>query len=424
MSDQSSALGGRVLRAPARAIAILALAVHLLFLALLPASVRGNESADFQHFYRPMAERLLDGRGLVDESGRAAVRYPPGFPAFLALGLGAGRTLGIPDSLALRGLAALCVAAIAGLLTALAVRWTDCRRTGLLAGLAWSLYPPFLWLAKQPNSELPFLVLLLAAFLLWTSALEGGGPGRATLAGALLGTAALLRPVALLLAPTFALAGLAWLRPRESGRRLSGRRLAALSAAVIAAQALTLLPWEAWVYARNGTLIPVSSGGRLSLLDGLTLGAQPGEPAPDLSPRVLALTRDIEANRRQIQGVSDAARFLLDRAGDDPRPVLELLAKKAARAWFATETTRFESWLLALQAPVLCLALVGLWRDRRRPESWLIAAFVLYSWAMTVLVLSILRYMVPAMALLMIPLARALVAGLERFTPSIRGASA
>ena len=129
---------------------------------------------------------------------------------------------------------------------------------------------------------------------------------------------------------------------------------------------------------------------------------------------------DIEAHRRSIRGPGDAAAFLARRAVDDPLPVVKLLLIKAVRSWYATDSLSFEHAILWMQLPLLGLAGWGSlrWpRDRGNIEGFeptapaLILIVTLYFWAMTFLVLSILRYMLPAMALLMLPTARAVVEG-------------
>ncbi|MCG8460411.1 MAG: hypothetical protein MI919_29365, partial [Holophagales bacterium] len=192
---------------------------------------------------------------------------------------------------------------------------------------------------------------------------------------------------------------------------------AAVLAVGLLCQAAILLPWEAWMWRQTGKLMPVSSGGRLSLLDGLTISIKPGRLGrPDLGPGTVELQQDLQAHRRQIDGPLDAAAFLGRKAREEPGPVLRLLAAKAARSWYATDSLRFERWILLLQIPYLLLAAAGTWlwvrqraADRERVADLVtVAVFVVYFWGMTFLVLSILRYMLPAMALLMLPAGEAL----------------
>ncbi|MCG8459439.1 MAG: phospholipid carrier-dependent glycosyltransferase, partial [Holophagales bacterium] len=240
------------LRGPLAA-AVLALAVHGLFLSALPAGLRGNDSADYESFYRPVARSWLAGDGLVSPDGDPAVRYPPGFPALLALTFAVGDSLGFGEPAATRLMNALFVALGAAAFTMLARSFCRRRWAARLATGLWITYPPLLWLGKQPSSEMPFF------FFVFLSAWSGrkaflrverpesrySSPLRATLprpalawaalAGASAGVATLLRPAALLLALP-ALAAVILARARI-------RRRAAVLAVGLLCQAAILLPW-------------------------------------------------------------------------------------------------------------------------------------------------------------------------------------
>ncbi|MEO1086888.1 MAG: hypothetical protein AAFY88_21855, partial [Acidobacteriota bacterium] len=335
----------------------------------------------------------------------------------------------------LQAMVALCVALSAALLVQLARRLTGGVALAVVAGLGWCFYPPLLWLTKQPNSEVPFLVLMLAGLLAWSFAVDhravespaagAGAGGRrlrragwASAAGALLGAATLLRPIGVLLAPVLAISHL--LVPGRTAAGGTRRRRWGASALIVGVHVLMLAPWILFVHREAGVWIPVSSGGRLSLLDGLTLGASLDEASPRLSDGALELTRSVEARRAEIRGPGSAAAFLWRYAREeDPAPVVELLAVKAARSWYGTESVRHEGVLLLIQVPALLLAVIGLWRlGRRRPGvAFGLVAVAGYFWAMTFVVLSILRYMVPAMALLMIPIAWLVLETAHRLAP-------
>ena len=40
---------------------------------------------DYTRFYEPVAQNILEGKGLVDNMGKFANKYPPGFPLILSL---------------------------------------------------------------------------------------------------------------------------------------------------------------------------------------------------------------------------------------------------------------------------------------------------------------------------------------------------
>jgi hypothetical protein len=85
--------------------------------------------------------------------------------------------------------------------------------------------------------------------------------------------------------------------------------------------------------------------------------------------------------------------------------VAKLLTLKAARSWYGTDSGRYENGIMLLQilfsVPVLWGSLVC-WKQGgiARHLAIVVWALVLYFWAMTILVFSMLRYMVPAIGLL------------------------
>lgn len=390
------------------AAALLAALAALVFLALLPARFAGNDSADYADFYRPVALSLLAGEGLVDE-GRVADRYPPGFPVAIAAAIGAGAAAGLSEAASVHLLGLLGFAATAAALFRLG-RACHGPAAGWLAAGAFALYPPHLFLVKQPNSELVFLPLLLAGLeLLWRGRAAGArsaGPALVLAAGAVFGIGALVRPIALLLfVPLGAFLYLFPAAPLPRGRRF------ALALALAVGQLLAMAPWTFYLHGETGRWVPLSSGGRLSMLDGLTIGAKKDREGPPLPGRVRALMVEIDAARPQLRSPGAIFAFLGERAREEPATVAQLALIKVARAFYATDSLRFEYLLLAMQLPLLLAAAAVLARAWRRPgEPWrplaaLALLVLLYFLAMTVLVLSVLRYLVPAMALLFLAIA-------------------
>ena len=140
-----------------------------LFWLVLPAAYRADEGSDHQTFYEPVARNLLAGRGAVREDGAAATRYPPGYPLVLAGLLGLAALLHLPESVVQASFLLVGNGIIAGLVYCLAGRvW---GRGAWVAPLAWGTCPLALWMTKQPGSELPFLIVLLGAVILFQDAL-------------------------------------------------------------------------------------------------------------------------------------------------------------------------------------------------------------------------------------------------------------
>ena len=397
-----------------------ALGVQALFLGILPAEHRRLESTDFLSFYEPVARNIAAGEAWVAPDGTPAVRYPPGYPVFLALVFSVDRLLPGDEAFWL-----LAAGLLVGGLGA-AAHHVLCRRLigprgALVASALWLSYGPWLWLVKQPNSETVFLLPFFAAVAVFAGLrVEGPGAWRGAAAVGLgLGLATLLRPVTLLL--PFGLAAL-WICGLVGGAARTARRLR-MTAVLLGVYVSVVAPWEIWAHAQVGWWIPVSTGGRLSLLDGLTVAADSDGPRPEVPADVARLMEAVQSNRPLIGGPVDAARFLVAHAA--PLTLAKLLWLKSSRAWYATESLRFETALARLQAVYLLAAVIGLVALYRagpeyRAAFWLVLSITAYFWAMTVLVLSILRYMVPAMGLLVAAAAFPLGRGLTALIPATK----
>jgi 4-amino-4-deoxy-L-arabinose transferase-like glycosyltransferase len=393
---------------PAALAALFATLAALAFLAVLPAGSRANESADYADFYAPMARSLLAGDGFWNaDEGTVATRYPPGFPAVLAAAIGAGRLFGISEDLAVRLLCLLGFASTAVTLFRLG-RIVFGGAAGLVAAAAFALYPPHLYLVKQPNSELVFMPLFLFGLeLAWRSRRDPHGWRLALAAGASFGLASLVRPIALAL---FVPLGVFLYFFAEE--RFSGWRRLLVAAALAAGQLVVMAPWAIFLHYELDRWIPLSTGGRLSMLDGLTIAAKKNREGPPLPPAVVELMFEIDAARPELRSPGAIFAFLGEKAIREPGTVVQLLAIKAARSFYGTDSLNWEGPLLVLQVPLLLVMLITLvqaWRHPRR-EPWrafavLTILVLLYFLAMTMMVLSILRYMVPALAAAFVVLA-------------------
>jgi hypothetical protein len=117
----------------------------------------------------------------------------------------------------------------------------------------------------------------------------------------------------------------------------------------------------------------------------------------------------IYERRTEMITAGGALDVALEEAGQAPAAFLKLMAIKVARSWYGNDSRVMEAPALAIQMVYLALILWGsvyAWRQggalrRMNAGNWLI---VLYFWAMTILVVPLLRYMMPVMGLLMIAL--------------------
>jgi hypothetical protein len=274
----------------------------------------------------------------------------------------------------------------------------------LVASVLWSTYPFHLWLTKQPDPTSLFsLLLLLSVFLFvrWTT--DGRRSVRyGCLLGLALGIAALIKPIAIALPAV--IGGLAWIcvipcRPRHR---------ALFSLCVVVAYLVAISPWEIWARRVSGKWIPLCTNGPSVLIDGLTLGTVRGLKPVTMPQSVRGLTEDAVEHAKQLRTASSVASFLVAKVQKKPAVVARFFLIKATRTWYGNESQSFEKWVVVIQLLYLPFVVFGarvLSRGGRQQRNFLlvVTAITLYFWALTTLTaLPVLRYLVPAVSLLLI----------------------
>ncbi len=383
----------------------LSLASHVVFLRFLPSPWQQNESADYRVFYEPVARQLASGHGFYLPSGKPALKYPPGIPIMYGAAFWLSDRIGVSHEFSLRALQGL-LTIVASALVAIISFETFGTRAGLIACFLWSTYPFHLWLSKQPSAE-PLVCVLLAAavlsFLRWLS--KGRG---AVLWGSVCGMAvafaAMTKPFNIALAAVFV--GLAWVCDVPCTRKIR----ALFAASVVIAFGLSILPWEIWASRTAGHCIPLCTNGTATLLDGITfgIGRNKVQRPPALPGRVSALANDFATHRRDFQSNGEVLRLLVSHVRRSPSSVALLFLTKAAVSWYGNDSHRHEKWTLLIQLFYLPLFILGAWFARGggrqyRNFLFIVCGVTVYYWGMTTLVaLPIVRYMVPAISLLII----------------------
>jgi hypothetical protein len=370
------------------------------FRLALPGDLAANESSDLTTFYRPVAEQLLDGEGLTTPDGDAALRHPPGYPVLLAGAYATGDVVGLDHGTSGVVLAVVC-AGLAGVLLWAVARCAFGSRVAVGAVAVWCLHPVHLWLAKQPNSELPYEVLLYAAVLCCVPALEQRSRvGAAAACGALLAGATLLRPSALALVP--AVLVVLWL----FDRRLPLSRRALGAGALLGAYVLVLLPWSWWASTEAGHLVVGADAVEVNVVEGLSLGIDSQDEADDLVVPAGARGLAVDTWRQEpaLQEGGPLREHVLDQVQEQPGAATQLLGVKLARSWYGNEAGRWEGFVAVLQLAFVGLATWGgvrAWRAGGTGRRYvaLVSALVLAAWASTVLVHSLLRHQVPTLGL-------------------------
>ncbi len=353
---------------------------------------------DYAQHYEPVARNILAGRGLTDRHGQLDLRYPPGYPALLAGCFWMARESGMSESIVLETVDAAAMAVSALLVFLIAARlWGPAP--ALLAWAAWTTYPLALYLLRQPNSETPFTLAILAAFYALSGVVDRDDVPlwKFAAAGVLTGVAMLIRPAAIGLG--FVLAILV----TSSG----SRRRAAGALAILLGGLIVVAPWEVWVFARTGSVVALATDAHMSMRDGLTFavrskGFRQGVQVPEDARSVMA---EISAEYPTLSSVKAVVAAVGREIRRHPDGVAELAAIKAVRSWYASDSQRLELITAVMQGAYLfaiALATVRAWRLGGAPRRAAVAvwAIVAYFWAMTTVVLSIVRYMVPVMSLL------------------------
>ena len=394
----------------------------VLFWRFVPGewTVEANNFRDYFGFFSPVAHNLAAGRGLVTDDGRLAILYPPGYPMLLAALIHLAHWSGIAYETWLAAFTLTSVALGAVLLFNIARRIVGLRCAWISAAL-WISYPSALWLSKQPSSDTAFLPFFYGALLLSLPLLldETDSPAAAAAVGGVMGLAVLVRPIALFAAPLLGLC-LAYYGSRESWWRRVRPALA-----LLAAFGVVLLPWEVWVWGRTGQWILVSTNGPSSISDGLTQavstrGYRQEIDIPFGVRRIMDAARERQIEHR-LQTRGEVLGFLGNAARERPLQLMQLIWWKAKRAWYGTDSQRGEeTWLAWTHAVYLLLAAAGaflLWEGAGGGRRWLLVSglLVLYYWAMTVLALSIVRYMLPAVGLMFVWQAVAVERGWQRW---------
>jgi 4-amino-4-deoxy-L-arabinose transferase-like glycosyltransferase len=403
---------------------ILAILLAMISELFIPQALRQEQSTDFVNYYLPVGENIADGYGLSAHDGSAAVLYPPGYPLMIAGVVWIGKQSGVPADVLLNYFTLVCF----GLTVVLVYRiartiWS--RYLALVPALLWLSYPFALWLVQQPNVEMPFLVVILLSFGLWW---KGNHSTHKRgfyffIGGILLGAAMLVRPIALFVG--IILGVLLFIRfPGEKIWIRIGFVLVFLAGAL-----LPVLPWEIWAYRQTDKVILLSTKDVHSVLDGLTFAVNSQGYRQDfhINGSVESVMGDIYIQAERLESFPTIFNTLVAEARSRPVGLLQLFLIKAGRSWYGTNSGRGEVLIQLVQIPYILLICVAFVLNCRKKANRFLAvtigSLILYFWAMTILVLSILRYMVPvfAFAFLFTP---EVLPGLKGLHPGLKPAAA
>jgi hypothetical protein len=398
---------------------LLAAIIQMAFLfVLLPTRYHVNDNDNYRTFYKPVAENILAGNGLVGADGKIALTYPPGYPGVIAATFALADRIHLNRERTLDFLNIL-ITSLSCLVLFLTVREVFGDKIGLLAWFLWISYLPNLWTLVRPNPETPFTLLLYGGVWVFVLAMKKESVGGAVTAGVTLGLAALIRPIGVFL--PLVLAAIALLFDT-----MAMKKRILIASLIVAAFVISVTPWETFVMSKTGKLVLLCTNGPSSMADGLVFALQrEPEDQPMWAPAaVIGMMERANARRSEMQTTGNVLGFAWGEAKTHPLAFAEFLLLKFFRPWYSTATRRRESPIVILQIFYVPLGVAGLfWGMKRYPEQALamgvFVSVVVYFWAMALLTLPIFRYMVPAFGYVIIFVAIAI----DALIASVRSAA-
>lgn len=355
--------------------------------------------ADYQVYYAPLANSILEGKGIIIKGGLVPT-IPPGYPVILSGIFGFSKLLGI-EKLELIVIFNVIITAISCCFLFLIAESIFGKKIGLIASFLWMSYPFNLWLIKNPNTEVPFILFFYLGIWLAIFSLKRKHLGFTFLTGIILGLASLIRYISLFL-PLFLVLLIIFFF-RSNSKKIQFL----LAAILLLGNLVVVLPWNIYLISRTNQGIPVFTFETGGFLEGFTFALSSGAGGDQVvvSSEVRALME--RAKAEDLNKEVKIFRFLVKELINYPTPFLKLIGLKLARSWYSTSQMWWEREILTVQILYLLTSLIGIiygikiYKDRIR-NIILLLGIVIYFWGITVFCLSILRFMIPVMGLVII----------------------
>lgn len=407
------------------AIFLLALAPRLAVAVRFDDPPATTNDAGWYDFF---GMQIAEGHGYSLPYGEATSRWPPGYPYFLgAIYKATG------DSRAAARVAQTLLGAATAVLATEVARRVIGLRTGVVTGVIVALLPGHVLWTSVLMSEVLFTFLIAAAFAIGVRARSSWAMAAA--AGVTFGAATLVRAQGAVLVPAL----FAWWWA-AGWQRAPDRRATSLRAgALVAALALTLVPWTIRNAVELDTFAPVSTNLGVNLWMGNNPDATGGvmnAPMADIQRQTAELTNpelevrsDALARDAALRYVAHHPLTALSRVPDKLRETYRDDSAfndwydPAGRNYLDGATKSRISWLTNVTyALVLAAAAAGaalLLRERSAALAMVLAAMLAWS-AVSAVFFGDRRYHLPLMPLLAIPAAYALVRVFDAATTRLR----
>ncbi len=391
--------------------------IFLIFFKNIGPVEHRHPGTDYLTWYKPIADNILKGEGITVK-GNYIFYIAPGFPVILSGVFAISQLTGI-DELDLVVVLNIILTAVSSCFLFFIAKEIFNKKIALIASFLWMSYPFNLWFIKNPNTEAPFISLLFAGVLFYILTLKRKKLRFAFLGGVILGLSSLIRCIGLFLPFLLALFIFFFLKAKI-------KRKLCFTLIFLIGALLPFLFWEACIFSETGGFFPISAIGTGNFVQGITAlsalvenESEQAVPSNDLMSLIeRTKTEDLSSEVKIIRFFS---REIINR----PIPVLKLIGLKLARSWYATSEQWWEGKILAVQLLYLITGFFGLLYGIKAAKNKiqgiiLFLAIIFYFWGMTFLAVSILRYMIPAMGLVIIFSAVAINVLIDKFAKKFR----
>lgn len=380
--------------------------LFLVFLKDIGPSDHKIPGSDYLVYFEPMANNILQGKGIT-LNGTLPLNIGPAFPVILAGVFFFSDIFGIDRAFGIVFFNVIATAFTSCILFLLAKNIFN-KKIALISAFLWASYPFNLWFLKNPNTEIAFIPLLYLGIFFYVLALKNKSYKFAFWSGVFLALSSSVRIISLFLGLFLAVLLFIFLFKSASFKFKT-----AIVAIFLLGSFVITVPWALYAEQKSGSFIPVSKLGKKSIVFGFTSILPRGDnKAFGLSDKAKESLEKIRAISN-LEGEKKAFYALLGEMANHPLMFLNIFWIRISRVWYATYSMWWEKQILAVQSIYLLTAVLGLFYFFREYKGVFksvfekeqivisILAVAVYFWIMAVLGGSILRYMVPAMGLLM-----------------------
>lgn len=363
-----------------------------------------NENTDYLTSYKPFAEKILSKGYSITEEDANNFFYPPGFSLILAGLFKISSMLEVSRETLIFYFSIFCVSSI-GVLTFEISNLFFSKKNSLIPVFLLFSYPIFMWIIRQPNTETPFALLLFTAVFLFFRELKYERYSKVNFLniGIILGFMMLIRPIAILCPIIFSLYIFAFNTKNTTKKSLLSSLLIILGSFAI------IMPWEMFMFEKTNKIIPLSIAGSKGIYDGLTFnvknkGYRSKIALPD---DVQLLMENIYQKTTINDSFSQLANATLYSEPKQISTIIKFYFIKMSRCFYGTDSNREENKIFMLQIFYLSLILISfsiILFSTKSFHKYFLFLIILFSYFlfMGTLVLSIVRYMVPMLALMLV----------------------